>query len=266
MYEIDREKFGAFVACRRREKGMTQKELAQQLYVSDKAVSKWERALSLPDIALLGPLAQALDVSVTELLSGRCVEEGSPLTVAEVEPLAIGALDGAGRAQRGRWAARLALGAALCALSAWVLWPTGFLRDDFCALAWTPPLLALVFGVWAVFFAKGALPAFYDENRLGFVSDGFFRMNVPGLAFNNRNWPHILRALRVWCCAVPGAWPALYALARLAAARLWPGSPERQLGLLLPAMLACALGGLFVPVYVLGKKYEQAPDAQKNRP
>ena len=46
MYEIDREKFGAFVAVLRKEKGMTQRELAQQLYISDKAVSKWERGVS----------------------------------------------------------------------------------------------------------------------------------------------------------------------------------------------------------------------------
>lgn len=47
MYEIDREAFGAFLARLRKEKGLTQKELAQQLYVSDKAVSKWERGGSL---------------------------------------------------------------------------------------------------------------------------------------------------------------------------------------------------------------------------
>ena len=51
MFRIDNQKFGAFVAELRREKGMTQKELAERLFVSDKAVSKWERGLSLPDIS-----------------------------------------------------------------------------------------------------------------------------------------------------------------------------------------------------------------------
>ena len=46
MYEIDKEKFGAFVAQLRKEQGITQKELAQKVYVSDKAVSKWERGVS----------------------------------------------------------------------------------------------------------------------------------------------------------------------------------------------------------------------------
>lgn len=46
MFEIDKEKFGAFVTQLRKEKGMMQKELAEKLYVSDKAVSKWERGVS----------------------------------------------------------------------------------------------------------------------------------------------------------------------------------------------------------------------------
>lgn len=56
MYTIDKERFGQFVAQLRKEKGLTQKELAQKLYLSDKAVSKWERGLSIPDVALLPPL------------------------------------------------------------------------------------------------------------------------------------------------------------------------------------------------------------------
>ena len=47
MFEIDKKKFGHFVAQLRKEKGMTQKELAQQLFISDKAISKWETGGSL---------------------------------------------------------------------------------------------------------------------------------------------------------------------------------------------------------------------------
>ncbi len=46
MFEIDKKQFGAFVAQLRKEKGLTQKELAQALYLSDKAVSKWETGIS----------------------------------------------------------------------------------------------------------------------------------------------------------------------------------------------------------------------------
>ena len=69
-FEIDKERFGAFVSGRRKALGLTQKELAARLFVSDKAVSKWERGQSMPDIALLAPLAECLGVSVTELLEG----------------------------------------------------------------------------------------------------------------------------------------------------------------------------------------------------
>ena len=71
MYEIDNQKFGRFVAALRKEKGYTQKELAEKLFLSDKAISKWERGLSLPDIALLEPLADILGVTVAELLKGE---------------------------------------------------------------------------------------------------------------------------------------------------------------------------------------------------
>ncbi len=64
---IDAEKFGSFIAKRRRDRKLTQRELAEKLYISNKAVSKWECGLSLPDIALLEPLADALEVSVTDI-------------------------------------------------------------------------------------------------------------------------------------------------------------------------------------------------------
>ena len=87
MYELDKAAFGHFLAQLRREKGMTQKELAATLYVSDKAVSKWERGLSVPDISLLVPLAEQLNVTVAELLQGRWVEEERRFTREETEDL-----------------------------------------------------------------------------------------------------------------------------------------------------------------------------------
>ncbi len=64
---------GTAIRCLREEKGLTQAKLAQQIGVSDKAVSKWETAKGLPDITLIEPLAQALGVSILELMSGRTV-------------------------------------------------------------------------------------------------------------------------------------------------------------------------------------------------
>ena len=61
---MDARTFGGFVAACRREKRMTQAELAEKLHVTDKAVSRWERGVGFPDIATLEPLAAALEVSV----------------------------------------------------------------------------------------------------------------------------------------------------------------------------------------------------------
>ena len=61
---------GAIIQTLWERKGLTQKELAEQLSVSDKTVSKWETERSFPDITLLEPLAVALKISVAELLAG----------------------------------------------------------------------------------------------------------------------------------------------------------------------------------------------------
>ena len=53
MYQISNEKFGLFVTELRKEKNLTQKDLAEKLYVSDKTVSKWERGKSYPDLQIL---------------------------------------------------------------------------------------------------------------------------------------------------------------------------------------------------------------------
>ena len=91
MYELDREKFGSFIARLRKEKGYTQKELAEKLSISDKAVSKWETGKSLPDISLLVPLADIMEVTVTELLEARRIE-GAQITSVPVEDMVKKAL------------------------------------------------------------------------------------------------------------------------------------------------------------------------------
>lgn len=72
---------GSFIARRRKEKHWSQKELAGVLHVTDKAVSRWERGVGYPDVALLLPLAQALEVSVTEIMEGKYISEEEGNTV-----------------------------------------------------------------------------------------------------------------------------------------------------------------------------------------
>ena len=68
------ETIGKFIQTRRKEKNLTQKELAQKLGVTDKAVSKWERGLGCPDVSILEILAKELDTSILEILKGRTIE------------------------------------------------------------------------------------------------------------------------------------------------------------------------------------------------
>lgn len=68
---MDNKKFGCFIFQLRKEKGWTQQEFADKLFVTDKAVSKWERGLSFPDIELLIPIAELFSISVLELLKGE---------------------------------------------------------------------------------------------------------------------------------------------------------------------------------------------------
>ena len=66
---------GRFISEQRKEKGLTQKELAKKLSVTDKAVSKWETGRSAPDISLLVPLSEIFGVSVIEILSGEKIKK-----------------------------------------------------------------------------------------------------------------------------------------------------------------------------------------------
>ena len=72
---MDAKMFGAFLAQVRRVQGLTQAELAEQLHVTDKAVSRWERGVGLPDINTLEPLADALGLSLADLM--HCHDPGT---------------------------------------------------------------------------------------------------------------------------------------------------------------------------------------------
>jgi len=76
---------GHFISELRKEKKLTQKELAEHLGVTDKAVSKWERGLSYPDISLLSKLSHVLGVTASELLNSQKAEPSTPEVDAIVE-------------------------------------------------------------------------------------------------------------------------------------------------------------------------------------
>ena len=72
---MDAVQTGKFISELRKQKGYTQKELAEKLAVTDKAISRWETGKGFPDTALLKPLSELLEVSVGELLAGEHIQE-----------------------------------------------------------------------------------------------------------------------------------------------------------------------------------------------
>ena len=254
MFRIDNEKFGVFVAALRKEKGMTQKELAERLFISDKAVSKWERGLSLPDISLLQPLADLFGVTVTELLSG----EYSGVPARETEQIIEGTVaaltaqeEARQKQNRRRWGLAYLITLLLGVLE--LIFLSRGLWDAMCVFLFLPPAMAAGFGIHFCFLAKEKLPVYYDQYKIDFYGDGMFRMNVPGVHFNNSNWPHILHGLRVWCVVMMAGWVPVYAVLHWLAAALLPdmAGPFIMLFLFFPVFF----GGLFGPVYALGRKY-----------
>ena len=75
--------FGKFLSQLRKEKGLTQLQLAEKLNVTDKAVSRWETGKNYPDIEIFEDLSKELDISISELLEGKRIEKEKLLTVSE---------------------------------------------------------------------------------------------------------------------------------------------------------------------------------------
>lgn len=67
---MDARKTGKYISQKRKEHNMSQKELADKLNITDKAISKWERGLSFPDISMLIPLSETLEISLYDILTG----------------------------------------------------------------------------------------------------------------------------------------------------------------------------------------------------
>ncbi len=256
MYEIDKEKFGAFVASCRKEKGMTQQELADKLFLSNKAVSKWETGNSIPDVALLIPLSEVLGVSVMELLECRRMEPVASLSTEQADTLVKKVIGLSGREQikaapgRGK-RALLLMGCTLVSiLEAAVVMlmelpgNTQFLNGMMLVMA-----SMLTVGVYYYIFAKQRVPAYYDENKISVYSDGMVRINFPGVHINNRNWHYIIRSMRITTAAMLMGYPLLCLLCMVWLPKIWQAWSVY-------ISLAAILGGLFIPVYVVGRKYK----------
>ena len=71
---MDLVKIGKYIAGKRKALGMTQKQLAEKLNMSDKSVSKWERGICLPDVSVYMELCEILGISINEFLAGEDID------------------------------------------------------------------------------------------------------------------------------------------------------------------------------------------------
>lgn len=256
MFEIDREKFGAFVAELRKEKGITQKELAEKLCISDKAISKWETGKAIPDVTLLVPLAEILGVSTTELLECRRMEQPEAMGKEQTDNLVKKVIEISedGYTVHSKKKTIIYL---VCAFLAVVgMFCIYLLQKDIAILQSIDIMpinlvgtFAIGFGAYFWLFMKEKLPAYYDENEISVYVDGILHMNMPGVIFNNNNWPHIIKALRYWSIFGMVGFPFLYL-------PLMAELKEYGLVAQFVLVLGAVLGGLFIPVYVVARKYQ----------
>ena len=253
MYELDKQKFGAFIAALRKEKGYTQKELADMLYISNKAVSKWETSVSIPDVTLLLPLSEALGVSVTELLQCQRILKSAPMDTEQVEDIVKTAITLSKSTRPSRRIRRknilLYLACILTAcLELAVLHALGYTAAQFSKSLEFVLLCCPLFGLYFMIFSLEKLPSYYDENSVAAFSDGIVRLNIPGVRFNNRNWPYIIRVGQVWSMGTLVTYPLLTFLMHRFLSETWLQYEE-------PVSLSHFLGSLIVPMVYVGRKY-----------
>lgn len=255
MFEIDKKEFGTFVAELRKEKGLKQKELAAKLLISDKAVSKWETGLSMPDITLLVPLADALDVTVTELLECRRMT-AETMTAVQTEALVKKTISmseaeiAASAKSRRRWGTAYACCIVVSCIELLLYFLRGYSMELFLTHLLTIEVLSAVFGLLFCLFIKEKLPSYYDNNQISYYTQGPFRMHLTGISLNNSNWPYIVRVCRLWSLGLLVLYPFLCLI-------VFPFISGLAGNMIfLYVTLGIVLGGLFIPVYVIAAKYK----------
>lgn len=194
MYNIDNEKIGYFISELRKEKMMTQKDLADKLFVSDKTVSKWECGNSMPNIALLIPIAEVFGITVAELLKGERRNSNDEEKVNNPSNMN---LRNTIQQRRKIWLILYIFSLIIVLTEIVLLFLSGITVSKVVDSVFVSFIL-LIIASWACLFAKELLPTYYDANKINFVSQSVFRINMPGLSFNNGNWPYILILFRIY--------------------------------------------------------------------
>ncbi len=185
--QIDKNKFGNFIAEKRKSLNITQKELANRLFISDKAISKWERGLSLPDINLIIPIAEALNVNVSELLESDSSNPDKKWDNENVENMLQKVIfynEAAKNKSNKKDRITFIVVWLVSLLDNWsIIYELSlnyWIRHGFIFA-----LMGTAIGIYFYFIVRPELPAYYDENEIDFVNDGFMRFQIHGIPLNN---------------------------------------------------------------------------------
>lgn len=255
MFEIDKKNFGEFISMLRKEKYMTQKELAARLLVSDKAVSKWETGNSMPDITLLVPLAEVLEVTVTELLECKRIEKKDFLDTDRTDEIVKKVItlseekQNLFRMNRKKRLVFFVPIVAVACVEAILLQVCAQFKNVPADNLYLFTVIGILCGCYFWIFAKEKIPAYYDQNKVTAYSDGVFRMNLVSTSINNSNWKYILQVGRIWSVVCMVVLPLLYFLLKVFLSDIAGRTGEY-------ALIIICIAGLFVPMHVVAKKYE----------
>ncbi len=188
---MDNIKFGRFIRESRQAKGMTQKQLAEKIHVSDKAVSKWENGVGFPDIKILEPLAKSLGVSLLELMQSERNEEPE-IDRQEAEQIVAQTISQSRQEDEWRrrmWKVKVLLGACICGVLYLICVGVGYLaghRDgQFSGLlsgaaggAWyeSPVLFYVWAGILVILCGAGAVYLLWKNESIREVKIGRHRV------------------------------------------------------------------------------------------
>lgn len=149
---------GRKIAVLRKAKGWTQKELADKLHVTDKAVSKWERGLNFPDLALLEPISVLLEISLLELLD----VEQAPMEVVVQELTQLSAEEKKKKKREIRNRAWLNF------VAGWILWAftmTALMVPDSLTWATDPRVLCCMSGLCVMIVSNAFYMLIHDKHQ-----------------------------------------------------------------------------------------------------
>lgn len=151
-------------------------------------------------------LAEQLNVTVAELLQGCRVEEEQRFTREETEELIRKALTFSAepperrQARTQKFLPLYGVSVVLGLVETAAVWAVGLAgTEGAMMLLIINVIFGIVYGAYTLFWMPETLPRYYDENHVCNFAQGAFHMHIPGVYYNNRNWLHVLKAMRVWC-------------------------------------------------------------------